>query len=116
MVHYPNALVEIAEKSIVKNSEGTKIAEYDFENPVESFRADVQPNALTQYQIDLYGISDRTAETKKVFYTGALHMKSGNRARVTFDDGSVGTYTICPPNKWRVHCEALLIPVENEEA
>ena len=43
-------------------------------------------------------------------------MKSGNRARVTFDDGSVGTYTICPPNKWRVHCEALLIPVENEGA
>lgn len=114
MVHYPNALVEIAEKTVTKNAEGTKIATYDFNNPLESFRADVQPNTLTQYQIDLYGINEKNAETKKVFYTSSQDMKSGNRARVTFDDGSVGVYTICPENKWRVHCEALLVPVENE--
>ena len=41
-------------------------------------------------------------------------MVAGNRARVTFDDGKIELYNICPVNEWRVHCEALLIPVENE--
>jgi hypothetical protein len=33
---------------------------------------------------------------------------------VIFDDGKIELYNICPVNEWRVHCEALLIPVENE--
>lgn len=114
MVFYPNATVEIAGLSVAKNTEGTKIKTYDFSTPLESFRADVQPNTLTQSQIDLYGINEKTAETKKCFFTSASYMVSGNRAKVTFDDGTIEYYNICPMNKWRVHGEALLIPVENE--
>lgn len=114
MVHFPNATIEIASLTITTNSEGTRIKAYDFTTPLESFRADVQPNTLTQAQIDLYGINDKTAETKKCFYTSASYMVSGNRAKVNYDDGTVEYYNICPQNKWRVHSEALLVPVENE--
>lgn len=114
MVHYPNATVEIAELTVTVNDEGTKIKKYDFEDPVDSFRADVQPNTLTREQIELYGIDTKTAKTKKIFYTGSSAMVTGNRARVVFDNGGIEFYNICPVNEWRVHCEALLIPVENE--
>lgn len=114
MVHYPNATIEIAEQTVTKNSQGTKIKKFDFTEPVDSFRADVQPNTLTKEQIELYGISTRNAETKKIFYTKSDYMTTRNRARVTYDTGEIGLYNICPVNKWRVHCEALLIPVENE--
>lgn len=114
MVHYPNATIDIAELTVTKNSEGVKVKEYDFESPLDSFRADVQPNTLTQEQITVYGINTRTAKTKKIFYTKSDYMVAGNRARVTFDDGKIELYNICPVNEWRVHCEALLIPVENE--
>lgn len=114
MVHYPNATVEIAELTTSKNTEGTLIKEYDFSDPLDSFRADVQPNTLTQAQIDLYGIDTKTAKTKKCFFTSSNYMIAGNRARITFDSGEVEYYNICPENKWRVHSEVLLIPVENE--
>ena len=52
MVIFPNATVYVASETTYKNSEGTKIKCYDFENPLESFRADIQPNTLTQSQID----------------------------------------------------------------
>ena len=41
-------------------------------------------------------------------------MTTGNRVEVDYNDGTVEYYNICPVNKWRMHCEALLIPVENE--
>lgn len=114
MVFYPNATIKIAGLTVTKNAEGTKIKKYNFENPLESIRADVQPNVLTKEQIEIYGIDERTAETKKVFFTDAVNMKAGNRAQVVYDNGSTEVYNICPVNKWRVHCEALLIPVGNE--
>ena len=70
---------------------------------------------LTKEQIDLYGINEKTAHTKKAFYTKSSFMLAGNRARVTYNDGRVEYYNICPQNVWRVHSEALLVPVENEE-
>lgn len=114
MVHYPNAVIDVACVSVVRNSEGTKIKKYDFDNPLESFNADVQPNTLTQAQIDLYGINTKNAKTKKCFFTSASFMLAGNRARVTYASGMQEIYSICPVNEWRVHSEALLIPVENE--
>ena len=42
-------------------------------------------------------------------------MLAGNRVKVTYNDGRVEYYNVCPQNVWRVHSEALLIPVENEE-
>ena len=114
MVHYPNATVSIALWSTSKNDEGTRISEYNYTNPVETFRADVQPNTLTKEQIELYGIDTKNAHTKKCFFDSASYMQAGNRAMVVYDDGTTEYYDICPMNKWRIHCEALLIPVENE--
>ena len=114
MVHYPNATISVATLSTVTNDEGTPIKEYGYESPLETFRADVQPNTLTKEQIELYGINTKNAHTKKVFFDTASYMVAGNRAKVVYDDGTTEYYDICPMNKWRVHCEALLIPVENE--
>lgn len=114
MVFFPNATVYVAKLTDSVNAEGTRIKTYDYTSPLESFRADVQPNALTKEQIELYGINEKTAETKKCFYDNASYMKSGNRVKVVYDDGSEEYYNICPENKWRVHSESLLVPVENE--
>ena len=115
MVHYPNARIDIAVLSVTTNAEGSRIKEYDFTTPIDSFEADVQPHVLTKEQIDLYGIDEKTAKTKKAFYTKSSFMLAGNRARVTYIDGRVEYYNICPQNEWRVHSEALLVPVENED-
>lgn len=115
MVHFPNATVTVAKVTNTVNAEGTRIKAYDFTTePLETFRADVQPNTLTKEQIDLYGINEKTAETKKCFFDNASYMKSGNRVKVDYDDGETEYYNICPENKWRVHSECLLVPVENE--
>lgn len=116
MLFFPNATLYISSLTITKNSEGTKIKTFDFDNPLETFRADVQPNTLTQAQIDLYGLNSKTANTKKCFINmdNGNFMKIGNRAKVVYDDESVEYYNIQPVNKWRFHKEFLLIPVENE--
>lgn len=114
MVHFPNATIKVAEMTTERNDEGTLIEEYDFETPIGTFRADVQPNTLTKEQMELYGIDEKTAHTKKVFFTSSGVMTTGNRVEVDYNDGTVEYYNICPVNKWRMHCEALLIPVENE--
>lgn len=116
MLFFPNATVYVSDLKTIKNKEGTKIKTYDFNNPLESFRCDVQPNVLTSAQIELYGINSKTANTKKCFInlTDGNFMASGNRAKVVYDDNSVEIYNIQPINIWRFHKEFLLIPVENE--
>jgi hypothetical protein len=117
MLLFPNATVYVAEVTTAKNSEGTKIKTYDFENPLESFRCDVQPNVLTQAQIELYGLNSKTANTKKCFINleNGNYMVPGNRAKLVYDDNTVEIYDIQPVNIWRFHKEFLLIPVENEK-
>ena len=114
MVLFKNATLYVAKETVVKNAEGTKIKKFDFDAPLESFRADVQPNTLSQMQIDLYGINSKTAQTKKCFYEKANYMTNGNRVKVVDDNGKIGFYNIQPINEWRTHSEVLLIPVENE--
>lgn len=116
MLLFPNATIYVSDLKTTKNSEGTKIKKYDFENPLESFRVDVQPNTLTSAQIELYGINAKTANTKKCFVDleSGKFMSLGNRAKVIYDDGSVEYYNIQPVTVWRFHKEFLLIPVENE--
>ncbi len=117
MLLFPNATIYVSALTVTKNAEGTKIKTYDFDNPLESFRCDVQPNVLTSAQIELYGIDSKTANTKKCFINleDGKFMTLGNRAKVVFDDGSVEYYNIQPVNIWRFHKEFLLIPVENEK-
>ena len=117
MVLFPNATIYVSDLKTTKNAEGTKIKTYDFENPLESFRCDVQPNVLTSAQIELYGLNSKTSNTKKCFINleDGKYMTLGNRAKVVFDDTTVEYYNIQPVNVWRIHKEFLLIPVENEK-
>lgn len=116
MLFFPNATVYVSNLQTVKNSEGTKIKKYDFDNPLESFRCDVQPNVLTSAQIQLYGIDVKKVNTKKCFIDleNGEYMVTGNRAKVVYDDDKAEIYDIQPVNIWRFHKEFLLIPVENE--
>lgn len=117
MLLFPNSTIYVSELKTTKNSEGTKIKTYDFENPLESFQADVQPNVLTSAQIELYGINAKTANTKKCFcdISKGEFMTLGNRAKVVYSDDKAEYYNIQPVNVWRFHKEFLLIPVENEK-
>lgn len=116
MLFFPNATIYVSDLKTEKNAEGTKIKKYDFENPLESFRCDVQPNTLTSAQIELYGLNAKTANTKKCFIniSDGNYMTIGNRAKIVYDDGTAEYYNIQPVNFWRFHKEFLLIPVENE--
>ena len=116
MCLFPNSVIYISDLKVTKNSEGTKIKTYDFENYLEKFKADVQPNILTSAQIELYGLDSKTANTKKCFcdISKCEYMKPGNRAKVLYSNGDVEYYNIQPVNSWRFHKEFLLIPVEHE--
>lgn len=117
MCLFPNATIYVSNLKIIKNAEGTKIKTFDFEEPLENFPADIQPNILTQAQIELYGISEKTANTKKCFcdISNGNYMIAGNRAKVVYSDNTAEFYNIQPVNSWRFHKEFLLIPVENEK-
>lgn len=117
MLFFPNSTIYISDLKTIKNAEGTKIKKYDFENPLESFRCDIQPNILTSAQIELYGINAKKANTKKCFINveDGNYMTISNRAKVVYDNGMVEIYDIQPVNSWRFHKEFLLIPVENEK-
>lgn len=117
MLFFPNAEIIVPSMSSCKNSEGSVIRKFDFEEPLESFRADVQPNSLSSAQIELYGINSRNANTKKCFsdLKDGSFITAGCRIKVIFDDGENGFFTAQPANKWRTHREFLLISVENEQ-
>lgn len=114
-VMYINATIYVAEETVTKNKEGTKIKGYNFDNPLEVIRADVQPNTLSEAELTLYGISEKKAAVKKMFFDNANYLKRGNRAKVVYDNGDVEIYYIEPVNRWRKHGEVLLIPVGNEK-
>ncbi|MBR5775675.1 MAG: hypothetical protein IKY42_05385 [Bacteroidaceae bacterium] len=114
VVMYKNATVSVASETVKKNREGTKIKFFDFDNPLEVLRADVQPNTLTTAEIQLYGLDEKKAGTKKMFFNGGQYLLRGNRCRVAFDDGRIEVYGIEPVNRWNNHGEVLLIPVEHE--
>ena len=113
MVRYNNAVVTVYAESTTTNSEGDVITEY---TQVEVINGDVQPHALTQDEVKLYGISTVKGNVKLFLYNG-IHenVKAGNRASVLSDfTGKTDWYSIMPVNAWSRHGECLLIPVENE--
>lgn len=117
MLLFPNATLYVSQLTITKDNEGNRIKTFDFNNPIETFQADVQPNTLTSVQIQLYGIDSKTADTKKCFIDikDGRYMTLGNRVKVEYTDGrQTEYYHIQPTNIWRFHKEFLLIPVENE--
>lgn len=115
MVRYNNAVVTILEETPNIDDSGDAIIEY---TQVDVIDGDVQPHALTEDEIKLYGISARKGGVKLFLYNG-LHtsIKAGNRASVLSSfTGQTDLYSIMPVNAWSRHGECLLIPVENEEA
>ena len=123
MLFFPNATLYVSELTTVKNDEGAEIKTFDYDNPIEVFKADVQPNVqynfLTEVNLKPYGFNQKMAYTKKC-YTHAHDgnsMKVGNRVKVVYDNGNPDEYyNIEPINFWRRHKEFLLLPVENEES
>lgn len=114
MVRYNNAVVTILEETPVIDDSGDSIIEY---SQVDVVEGDVQPHALTEDEIKLYGISTSKGNVKLFLYNG-LHtsIKAGNRASVLSSfTGTTELYSIMPVNAWSRHGECLLIPVENEE-
>ena len=114
MVRYNNAVVTILEETPIIDDSGDSIIEY---SQVDIVEGDVQPHALTEDEIKLYGISTSKGNVKLFLYNG-LHtsIKAGNRASVLSSfTGTTELYSIMPVNAWSRHGECLLIPVENEE-
>lgn len=114
MVRYINATVTIYEPTTSINDEGEVITEYKQGGTI---KGDVQPARLSESEIKLYGLSERSASCKKFFYSGYCPaIKEGNRASVesSLEGGSVKVYEIQPMNAWPRHGECLLVPVENE--
>lgn len=114
MVRIFNATVTILEETEVMNSEGDLIQSF---TEVESIIGDVQPHALTESEMKVFGISESKGNVKLFLYNG-LHpnVKAGNRARVDSQlTGRENLYEIMPVNAWTRHGECLLVPVENED-
>ena len=114
MVRYNNAVVTVLAETPVIDDSGDSIIEY---TQVDVIEGDVQPHALTQDEIKLYGISVSKGGVKLFLYNG-IHdsIKAGNRANVVSSfTGKTDIYSIMPVNAWSKHGECLLIPVENED-
>ena len=114
MVRYNNAVVTVLAETPVIDDCGDSIIEY---TQIDVIEGDVQPHALTQDEIKLYGISVSKGGVKLFLYNG-IHdsIKAGNRASVVSSfTGKTDIYSIMPVNAWSKHGECLLIPVENED-
>lgn len=113
MVRFQNAVVTILQESTTLDESGDYIAEW---SQVEVIRGDVQPHAMTEDEMKVYGISESRGNVRIFLYNG-LHpnVKVGNRASVLSAlTGKTELFNIMPVNAWTRHGECLLIPVENE--
>lgn len=117
-----NATVSIYAPTIAANSEGDRIKTWGYKKtptpdaPAETFRADVQPKQLSDSEREMFGISDRNANTKILFFSQSQYVALNNRAYVVSDfPGEPADYfEIKVPNRWPGHGECLLIPVQGE--
>jgi hypothetical protein len=117
---FENATVSVYVPAMGKNAEGTVTKTWGYKQtipvaPAETFRADVQPASLTRAMIELWGLSDKEAQAKTMFYRFAQFVQENHRAKVVSDiDGSTHYYEIKGSNPWPIHGEAILIPVQGE--
>jgi len=117
---YKNATVSMYPPVNAPNDEGTPISTYGYLKtpvglPAETIRADVQPHRLSEAERALWGLSDKTADVRIMFYEKASYVKFGSRAKVVSDfDGSTKYFEIKPINLWPNHGEVLLVPVQGE--
>lgn len=116
-----NATVSIYIPTNAANSEGTPIKTWGYKqtpagSPAATFRGDVQPKQLREAEIQLWGLSNRSVDTKELIIHGRVPSLSiGNRAAVTEDgEGVTRYYDILGVNPWRHHSECTLVPVQGE--
>lgn len=117
-----NATVYIFAPIVSKNSEGSIGKSWGYllpdpTDPVATFRADVQPAALSKNEMLAWGLSNANADVKKMFGILDSSVVPPNRIVVVSDfDDDVAVYTIFGKNRWPGHMEALLVPVVGETA
>lgn len=117
-----NATVSIYVPNLLTNDEGDPIRTWGYKKtptpdaPAETFRADVQAKNLSENEMMLWGISDRNANAKKVFFARSTYTQVNNRAYVVsdFPNEAPCYYEIKVPNHWPGHGECILIPVQGE--
>lgn len=107
-----NATAFILAPTVTKNSEGTVVKTYT-DPAVEEKRVDVQPYTLSQAEMLEYGISNRTADTKKMFFDASANIAYERRVWVVSDfDTEVSLYEVRGVNHWPSHGEAILVPIQ----
>ena len=113
MVRFINATVSIYKEVTEIDEDGDTINEFSL---IETIQGDVQPHALTEDELKVYGLSSVRGNVRLFLYNGYHeNIKIGNRAKVVSDFiGEEEWFNIMPVNAWSVHGECLLIPVENE--
>jgi hypothetical protein len=114
-----NATAKIYPPISAKNSEGTIVKTWGYKtgiDPAETLRVDVQPNSLNEAQLMQWGLSNRVADTKKVFFRHSKFIQQNNRAVVTMDNnpGVFEYYEIKARNGWNIHGESIFVPVMGE--
>jgi hypothetical protein len=117
-----NATAVIYAPTITKNNEGTPIKAWSYKTstPVscETLRVDVQPHRLSEVEVLQWGLSNKSADTKKMFFGFSTATIVNNRVFVLSDmTGEPGCYyEIKGTNHWSFHGETLLVPVQGEES
>jgi hypothetical protein len=117
-----NATVSIYVPVAAQNGEGDPIKTWGYKKtptpdaPAESIRCDVQPKSLTEAECLAWGISDRNANAKLVFFSRSVYIAINNRMKVVSDFPGEGAeyYEIKGVNRWAIHGEAVIVPVQGE--
>ena len=97
--------VTLQSATITRNGEGMKISTFA---DGATLQCNIQPKALTEAQAKVFGISDKNANAKVMYYyhnAAVVEMM-----RVKRSDGSV--FDVRGINHWRIHDEAILIPLQ----
>ena len=97
-------IVTIQSRASTVGTEGEKV--YTF-STLKTIKADLQPITLNAATLAEWGLTDLSANSKKMFFTPDLSIVIGQRVIFGSD-----TFEIRNVNPWSIHYEALLIPVQ----
>lgn len=131
-----NATLAIFSPLVTKNSEGTTVKFWAYkglfggvwddeetwddtlrfgDGPSSSSRCDVQAGLFTQAQLEAWGISTKQSDIKKAFLENLSDLVILNRVSVLSDfDATLKYYEIRAVNRWPIHAEAILVPIQGE--
>lgn len=119
---YQNATLSVYVPTNTYNSEGDPIKTWGYKvtptpvAPAEIIRCDVQPKKLSEAECLAWGISDRNANAKLVFFSRSGYIALTTRVKVVSDFPGEGTdyYEVKGVNRWPRHGEAVIVPVQGE--